>query len=463
MYQRLTSACLCLAILTLGAGAAGAQQYEIVDLGALEGGLRSYALAISPGGIVAGWASGAQIGKHPVIWIDGVIQDLGAPPGYEVGEARGVNDAGQVAVVAEGSPQTYHAFLWEDGVWTDLGLMPGLNESMAEDIDAAGRIVGHCFTLGGGNNVGFLWEDGTMTDLGNLGGYVRPYDINLAGQVVGRCRATQPGGGLESRGFLWEAGTMVTLQPLPGHDFTQAFGISEGGRIAGSSWYTIPPYNFSVDRAVTWLDGGEQIFDLGRTPGPPVCSGEPFYPDNIALAVNDNGLAVGHAQCIASGGSLAAFVWQDGVMHNLNDLIPPGSGWELIKATDVNDAGQIVGFGFPPGSEYLHAFFLVPSVTGVDDDALPARAALLGAHPNPFNPSTTLVFELAMPAQARLTVHDAAGRLVSTLVDERRATGRHRVVWNGKDAHGRTVASGAYLVRLQVGASTSAEMITLVK
>jgi probable HAF family extracellular repeat protein len=451
-------------MIALAAGPASAQQWELVDLGTLEGGLRSYALAISPGGIVAGWASGAQIGKHPVIWVDGVIQDLGAPPGYAVGEARGVNDAGQVAVVAEGSPQTYHAFLWEAGTWTDLGLLPGMNESMAEDIDAAGRIVGHCFTLGGGNNVGFLWEDGVMTDLGNLGGYVRPYDINLAGQVVGRCRATQPGGSLEPRAFLWEAGTMTAVEPLPGQDFSQAFGISQGGRIAGSSWYTIPPYGLSVDRAARWLDDGEQIVDLGRTPGPPVCSGEPFYPDNIALAVNDNGLAVGHAQCIASGGSLAAFVWQDGVMHNLNDVIPPGSGWDLIKATDVNDAGQIVGFGLAPGGEYLRAFVLAPeSTTAAPDLPVQSAATFPAITPNPFRRTTRIDFSLATPGPATLTVHDVRGRRVATLLDGVEGSGVRSLNWDGRDDAGRALAGGVYLLRFQAGDRVSSRRVVLLR
>ncbi|MCP4572894.1 MAG: T9SS type A sorting domain-containing protein [bacterium] len=103
------------------------------------------------------------------------------------------------------------------------------------------------------------------------------------------------------------------------------------------------------------------------------------------------------------------------------------------------------------------------SVVGVDDGALPSVTALLGAYPNPFNPSTTLSFELASPAHARLKIYDTAGRLVATLVDEQRVDGRHDVVWDGRNAIGQSVASGVYLYRLEVSTTVQTGRMTLVK
>ncbi|MCP4995115.1 MAG: VCBS repeat-containing protein, partial [Gammaproteobacteria bacterium] len=60
------------------------------------------------------------------------------------------------------------------------------------------------------------------------------------------------------------------------------------------------------------------------------------------------------------------------------------------------------------------------NVSAVGDNVVPTRTALLAAYPNPFNPSTKLSFELAVPARVRLNIFDAAGRLVTTLVDEQR-------------------------------------------
>lgn len=440
-----------------------AQDYGFIDLGTL-GGSYSYALCITENGIIAGWATNTTGAKRPVLWIDGIIQDMGAPPGFNVGEVVAVNETGQAAVLGEANPQAYGGFFWEDGNYTGLGSLPDRNECIPEDIDAYGRIVGSCLTLGAGNAAAFIWEAGEMSDLGTLSGSARAYGINQLGQVVGHCRGNQPGGDGLQKAFLWENGTMIELAALPGRTNSQAFDINDLGEAAGSSWYPTGPYSLTVDRATLWRADGGEIVDLGYTPGPPVCSGNPYYPDNIALAINNRDQVVGHAQCIASGGSLAGFLWDDGIMYNLNDLVPPGSGWDLIKATDINDNGMIVGFGTPPGGDFeLRAFLLVPQVTPVNDDALPARTVLLGAQPNPFNPSTKLSFELAASTYVRLKIYDATGRLVVTLVDEQRTAGHHAVVWKGQDGNGRSVASGVYLGRFQAGTVMQTERMTLVK
>jgi hypothetical protein len=68
-------------------------------------------------------------------------------------------------------------------------------------------------------------------------------------------------------------------------------------------------------------------------------------------------------------------------------------------------------------------------------------------YPNPFNPSTTLSYQLPQDAAVRLEVYDMIGRKVRSLVDESKSAGYYRVVWNGRDETGRDVASGVYLYR----------------
>lgn len=70
--------------------------------------------------------------------------------------------------------------------------------------------------------------------------------------------------------------------------------------------------------------------------------------------------------------------------------------------------------------------------------------------PNPFNPSTTISFELAAAARATLDVFDVNGRFIRRLVDARLASGTHQAPWDGADEHGRPVASGVYFYRLSV-------------
>ncbi len=102
-------------------------------------------------------------------------------------------------------------------------------------------------------------------------------------------------------------------------------------------------------------------------------------------------------------------------------------------------------------------------VTDVQDGTVPTRTALMGAMPNPFNPSTKLSFDMVAAGHARLKVFDTAGRLVATLVDERRDAGSHDVIWDGRDNAGRISSAGVYLYRLEVGDFIETKRMTLVK
>ena len=71
--------------------------------------------------------------------------------------------------------------------------------------------------------------------------------------------------------------------------------------------------------------------------------------------------------------------------------------------------------------------------------------------PTPFGPRTTLSFAVPREGRVRLSIHDVEGRLVRTLVDERRPAGEHGVSWDGRNESGRPVASGVYLSRMEAG------------
>jgi beta-lactamase regulating signal transducer with metallopeptidase domain len=83
--------------------------------------------------------------------------------------------------------------------------------------------------------------------------------------------------------------------------------------------------------------------------------------------------------------------------------------------------------------------------------ALPTATALHGASPNPFNPSTTIRFDLVEPASVRLEVFDALGRRIGLLEAGYLAAGSHVREWDGTDVSGRPVASGVYFTRLVAG------------
>lgn len=83
--------------------------------------------------------------------------------------------------------------------------------------------------------------------------------------------------------------------------------------------------------------------------------------------------------------------------------------------------------------------------------------------PNPFNPRTTIAFDLERPGRARLSIFDVRGMLVRQLLDESRGAGPHAVIWDGRDRNGRQVPSGTYLARLQTGAVTLESKMLLVR
>lgn len=91
-------------------------------------------------------------------------------------------------------------------------------------------------------------------------------------------------------------------------------------------------------------------------------------------------------------------------------------------------------------------------------DAVPTEFSLHAAYPNPFNPQTTLGFDLAGAAHATLRVYDLQGRLVATLVDDALPPGQFTYTW---EAH--NLPSGAYLVRLQADGFVQTQQVVLVK
>jgi hypothetical protein len=96
-------------------------------------------------------------------------------------------------------------------------------------------------------------------------------------------------------------------------------------------------------------------------------------------------------------------------------------------------------------------------------EAVPTAFGLESNYPNPFNPSTTIRYALPEGADVRLVVYNILGQSVRTLVDGSQSAGRYSVVWDGRDAIGRQVASGLYIYRLQAGSFIATQKMLLAK
>lgn len=95
--------------------------------------------------------------------------------------------------------------------------------------------------------------------------------------------------------------------------------------------------------------------------------------------------------------------------------------------------------------------------------ALPAEHALRRNYPNPFNPSTQIDYQLPEAGQVSLTIYNALGQQVRTLVRGEVQAGFHQVAWDGEDAFGRRVASGIYFVRMEAPGFRQVRKMMLIK
>ncbi|MEZ4387720.1 MAG: FlgD immunoglobulin-like domain containing protein [Candidatus Krumholzibacteriia bacterium] len=124
-----------------------------------------------------------------------------------------------------------------------------------------------------------------------------------------------------------------------------------------------------------------------------------------------------------------------------------GSAGHTISLT----IGQ-AAVGMVTGNTYdLDIGFWTPGLgdpVPVLDEDLPGILSLDQNYPNPFNPMTMIRFSLPENAPVSLAVYNVRGERVRLLVDEVRPAGRHEVIWNGADDHGRSVSSGTYVARI---------------
>lgn len=110
----------------------------------------------------------------------------------------------------------------------------------------------------------------------------------------------------------------------------------------------------------------------------------------------------------------------------------------------------------------MKVFFAQPPITATPAPASGLR--LVGAAPNPFNPRTEIAFELPASARVSLSVYDAAGRRVRTLMaGVELGAGRHAVDWDGCSDGGRRLPSGSYLCRLEAAGEVVGLTVMLAK
>jgi probable HAF family extracellular repeat protein len=237
----------------------------------------------------------------------------------------------------------------------DLGTLGG-RDSNATGINRAGQVVGYAeFNPASLTSRAFLYSNGVMRDLGTLGGSVSIANgINDAGQIVGRSTIR---GDTADHAFLYSNGFLQDLGTLGGNS-SVATAINNLGQVVG--------YSDTATETHAFLYSDGMMRDLGTLGG----------ISSQALALNNSGEVVGFST--TATGTQRAFLYSTGVMIDLNSLLPPDSGWQLLGATGINDSGQIVGNGVINGQ--THGFLLTPQApaTVPEPSALALLATALG-------------------------------------------------------------------------------------
>jgi hypothetical protein len=120
----------------------------------------------------------------------------------------------------------------------------------------------------------------------------------------------------------------------------------------------------------------------------------------------------------------------------------------------------------PDETEYLVPIHMVISpFAGIEDEE---EITIEGFHlsqnsPNPFNPTTTILYNIEESAKVELIVYNMLGQKVRTLVNSDQDPKTYRVVWNGQDDHGVQVSSGVYIYRLKAGENVAINKMIFLK
>tara|TARA_Y100000588_G_C14206774_1_gene905000 strand:- start:1207 stop:1905 length:699 start_codon:yes stop_codon:yes gene_type:complete len=110
-----------------------------------------------------------------------------------------------------------------------------------------------------------------------------------------------------------------------------------------------------------------------------------------------------------------------------------------VISLDIKDSGQELGSQFPK------QFALHPN------------------YPNPFNPSTTISYDLSQETYVRITIYDITGKRIRTLVNQLQSIGTKTIVWDGMDDFNRTVSGGVYLYSIEAEAFRKTRKMLLLK
>ena len=252
-------------------------------------------------------------------------------------------------------------FVWEDGVMRALPTLGG-NNGFATGANNKGEIVGwaentvHDTTCTAPQVLQFravIWEPrrNRIQELLPFPGDTSSAAtaINNKGQVAGISGTCDQAVGRRTarHAVIWDRNRIIDIGNLGGNTWNTPLAINERGDVVGFGSLPGSDPDDPILHAFLWTkrDG---IRDLGTLPGDITSE---------AHSINDRSQVVG-LSCGTS--SCRAFLWEDGVMRDLNTLVAPGYSAHLEIAKDINDKGEITGRAIDPNTSQYLAYLAIP-------------------------------------------------------------------------------------------------------
>ncbi|NVK23204.1 MAG: DUF3466 family protein [Kangiellaceae bacterium] len=383
MKRKLFAKTILASSIAFASAATLAAPYEVIDLGNL-GGDQSVAYAINEAGQVVGTANGPvtdsvrEFTSHAVLFAD-VNVDLGTLNEGIRSEALDINELGQavgysnVITTVETDNGTVisdneFAVIFSAGSVTQLPDFEGLTNTRLFAINENGITVGTGLLDVDPNdsvnpiNRAFVYNSNSqeyklidpLTNEPNRRSFL--VAINDQNEAIGYSEVDVDGATF-LKAFVYDYADDVILElPANSINVTYAADINNNGEVVGSVFHS----SNSTNRVAYYFnkeDASTSLIELGFF--------DDRFNDSRANAINNNGTIVGTALVsVPTNKIYNAFIFKDD-LQNLNDLIACDTGWQLVNATDINDSGEIVGYGSKDGE--VRAFKLVPTGEPVEE------------------------------------------------------------------------------------------------
>jgi hypothetical protein len=146
---------------------------------------------------------------------------------------------------------------------------------------------------------------------------------------------------------------------------------------------------------------------------------------------------------------------------NDKDEVLDGAGTGRTKQINTAGVGNTENWKRPSCWGYLE--FFTPSAVAEQISTLPKTTQLYANYPNPFNPTTTLKYDLAKSSHVSLVIYNMLGQKIRTLVDAVKPAGYHAAVWDGANDSGAAIASGIYFFEFKADGYAQTNKMILMK